>query len=163
MLCCISNSLINTTLGNNANGTNKKWKMVLVISQLVYIYAKYRIKVLFLNLKISIGRSIYSLIAPKKLITSKVDNCWPFLKISSESIHNFLSYLAHKQTNKKFYWLSDRSQKLIYSRLYHFWPFLKISSKSIHNFSSYLAHKQNTKGLLAEVCAVWSLPKINIF
>ena len=24
MLCCISNSLINTTLGNNANGTNKK-------------------------------------------------------------------------------------------------------------------------------------------
>ena len=24
MLCCISNSLINTNFGNNANGTNKK-------------------------------------------------------------------------------------------------------------------------------------------
>ena len=70
------------------------------------------------------------------------------LKISSKSIHNFLSYLS-----LKLHFMDpedpdsdpDHSQNCIISFFYLFRQILKISSKSVHKFLSYLVHKQTHK------------------
>ena len=63
------------------------------------------------------------------------------MKISSKSVHNFLTYLSLKIT----FYGSRRSRSL--PKLNHFFllPFPKISSKSVHKFLIYLVHKPTEK------------------
>ena len=63
------------------------------------------------------------------------------MKISSKSVHNFLTYLSLKVT----FYGSRRSRSL--PKLNHFFllPFPNISSKSVHKFLIYLVHKPTNK------------------
>ena len=67
------------------------------------------------------------------------------MKISSKSIHNFLSYLPLKNTwiqkIQTMIWITPKS--LSTSFLSHFGHVLKILSASVHNFSNYLPLKNS--------------------
>ena len=84
----------------------------------------------------------------QNLITYSFTNFSHILKISSKSLHRFLSYLSLKinfmDTEDPDSDPND-SQNLITSSFYHFRHILKILSKSVHNFLIYLVHKQTDK------------------
>ena len=77
-----------------------------------------------------------------------------FLKISSKSIHKFLSNML-RQTDKQ---ATDRYQNVMARYLYHPQSFLKISSKSVHNFVSNPANRQTNTNLRQ---GHGSLPRFN--
>ena len=74
----------------------------------------------------------------QNLITCPLSHLGHILKISSKSVHNFLSYPEDPDD-------LDHSQNLITSSFYHFGHILKILSKSVHKFMSYLVHKQTNR------------------
>ena len=55
---------------------------------------------LFINKKVwCIDRGMRSSYLSQNLINCSMHECWPILKISSRSVHDFLSYVANKQAD----------------------------------------------------------------
>ena len=79
----------------------------------------------------------------QNLITYSLSHLGHILKISSKSVHNFLSYLSLKIT----FHGSRRSGSLPKSNHFFLLPFQTYPEKlkSIHKFLSYLIHKQTDR------------------
>ena len=80
----------------------------------------------------------------QNLITCSSQHLGHLLKMSSQSIHNFLRYLSLKITfmdPEVPYSDPDHFQNSIISCCYLFRHIPKISSKSVHKFFSYIVHK----------------------
>ena len=78
----------------------------------------------------------------KSIITCSLYHLGHLLKMSSQSIHNFLRYvLLHFTDPEDPYSDPDHFQNSVISSFYLFRHILKISSKSVHKFFCYNVHK----------------------
>ena len=75
------------------------------------------------------------------LITCSSHHLGHLLKMSSQSIHNFLRYLSYYISWIQKIHIVIRIQNSAISSFYLFRHILKISSKSVHKFFSYNVHK----------------------